>query len=124
MNIFEIATRKKYRFPYKGNISVEDLWSLSLESLDGVYRALNQTYNQMASEVSLLHNNLGDEDIRNKIEIVRYIVQVKLSEKQAALAEKRRAEEKQKILSVLKQRDDDKYNKMSDEELISKLNSL
>lgn len=124
MNIFEIATRKKYRFPYKGNVSVEDLWSLSLESLDVVYRALNQTYNQMASEVSLLHNNLGDEDIRNKIEIVRYIVQVKLSEKQAALAEKRRAEEKQKILSVLKQRDDDKYNKMSDEELISKLNSL
>ena len=33
MELFEIATRKKYRFPYKGLISVEDLWDLSMREL-------------------------------------------------------------------------------------------
>ena len=31
-NVFEIATRKKYRFPFKGMITVEDLWDLSLQN--------------------------------------------------------------------------------------------
>ena len=26
INVFEIATRNKYRFPYRGQISVEDMW--------------------------------------------------------------------------------------------------
>lgn len=33
MNLFEIASREKYRFPYKGLISVEDLWDLTLPGL-------------------------------------------------------------------------------------------
>lgn len=35
-NIFEAATRYKYRFPFKGMISVEDLWDLKLQDLDSV----------------------------------------------------------------------------------------
>ena len=27
-NLFEIATRKEYRFPYKGIINIEDVWDL------------------------------------------------------------------------------------------------
>ena len=33
-NIFEYAVRNKVRFPFKGMISVEDLWDLSLTNLD------------------------------------------------------------------------------------------
>ena len=40
-NLFEVATRKQYRFPYKGNASVEDLWHLSLTELDAVFKTLN-----------------------------------------------------------------------------------
>ena len=39
-NIFEAATRYKYRFPFKGMISVEDLWDLKLQDLDSVFKLL------------------------------------------------------------------------------------
>lgn len=41
-NVFERAAMNKYRFPYKGQISVEDLWDLSLPGLDSVFKHLNK----------------------------------------------------------------------------------
>ena len=40
-NKFEIAIRNKYRFPYKGMITIEDLWDLSVTQLDGIFKTLN-----------------------------------------------------------------------------------
>lgn len=53
MNLFEIAVREKYRFPYKGMISTEDLWDLSVTSLDSIFKTLNKE-RKNADEESLL----------------------------------------------------------------------
>lgn len=80
-NLFESATRSKMRFPFKGMISVEDLWDLSLTNLDSVFKSLNAEVKKFEEE-SLLHTkSKEDEEISNKIEIVKYIVNVKLNEK-------------------------------------------
>lgn len=34
VNLFEVATRENYLFPFKGMINVIDLWNLSLTNLD------------------------------------------------------------------------------------------
>ena len=39
-NIFEYATKNRLRFPYKGSQSVEDLWALSVEELDKLFKTL------------------------------------------------------------------------------------
>lgn len=41
VNMFDVATRNKLRFPYEGQISVEDMWDLSLSALDSVFKTLN-----------------------------------------------------------------------------------
>ena len=48
--MFEIATRQKFRFPYHGSISVEDLWDLTPANLDTVYKALNSQKKQTEEE--------------------------------------------------------------------------
>lgn len=40
-NMFEKAVKGKYRFPYKGQIAVEDLYDLPLGSLDTMFKTLN-----------------------------------------------------------------------------------
>ena len=52
-NVFERAAMNKYRFPYKGQISVEDLWDLSLPGLDSVFKQLNKL-KKVNEEESLL----------------------------------------------------------------------
>ena len=50
VNIFEVATRSKMRFPFRGNISVEDLWDLSVNDLDSIFKTLNARVKQTKEE--------------------------------------------------------------------------
>jgi hypothetical protein len=99
--MFEIATRTKMRFPYKGLVSVEDLWDLSVENLDVIYKTLNSQLKQ-AQEGSLLNKRTKhDEEIDLQIEIIKHIVNVKLEDANARLKAKEQREKKQKIMISL-----------------------
>lgn len=76
-NMFEIATRNKFRFPFKGVISTEDLWDLSVESLDNVFKTLNSEMKKTKEESLLSTKSKDDEVLELKIEIVKHIVAVK-----------------------------------------------
>ena len=38
--MFEVAVRNKFRYPYKGVIATEDLWDLSVQQLDDIFKTL------------------------------------------------------------------------------------
>ena len=99
--MFEIATREKYRFPYKGQIGVEDLWDLSVGELDKIYKALNREAKQINEESLLAAKSKEDKVLDNKINIIRHIVSVKLDEIANAKAAHERTEQKQKIMAIL-----------------------
>lgn len=121
---FEYAVRNKLRFPYKGKISVEDLWDLSETQLDQVYKELKKQ-EQHLKEDSLLSRKTKEEEILEiQIEIVKYIVVVKLAEKEAMKKVAENKEKKQKILAVLAARDDKALEQASDEELKRMLEEL
>lgn len=116
-NLFEIAARKKLRFPYNGQISVEDLWDLSVEKLDGIYKSLNMQLKQ-ASEESLLETKSKEAKLLGiKVDIVKHIVSVKLEEKkakeEAVLLKKRN----QRIAKIIADKKDEAFKNMSVEEL-------
>ena len=122
--LFINATRNNYQFPFRGMINVIDLWDLSLTNLDSVFKTLNAEAKKSEEESLLYTKSKEDEELSEKIEIVRYIVSVKLAEKQAREDAKKKAEMKQKLLEIKAQRQDEALNNMSNEELDKMLAEL
>lgn len=122
--MFEVAVRNKFRFPFKGVISVEDLWDLSVQQLDGIFKTL-KSQEKKAQEESLLDTRTPeDEALKTKIVIIRYIVGVKLDEAKQAERAKENRDQKQKILGILAEKQDADLRNKTPEELQAMLNQL
>lgn len=122
--MFEVAVRNKFRFPFKGVISVEDLWDLSVQQLDGIFKTL-KSQEKKAQEESLLDTRTPeDEALKTKIDIIRYIVGVKLDEAKQAERAKENRDQKQKILGILAEKQDADLRSKTPEELQAMLNQL
>lgn len=115
-NIFEIATKERLRFPYKGMISTEDLWSLSVVELDSIFKTLNAEAKKAEEESLLKTKTKLNEELTIKIDIIKHIVNVKVEEAEKKATAKKRAEEKQMILSLLEKKNAEALaNKSADE---------
>jgi hypothetical protein len=123
-NIFEYATRNKLRFPFKGTISVEDLWDMTPENLDTVYTVLVREQNKLGEESLINNRSVESTELDIKIAIVKYIFNVKKEERIAREAEHERNVQRQRILSIIADKQDDALKSMSIEELTAKLNDL
>ena len=123
-NMFEVATREKMRFPFKGMISVEDLWDLSVQNLDKVFKALNSQRKEAQEESLLNVKSSEDEVLDTQIAIVKYIVGVKLEEQAARVKAAENKEKKQKIMALMAKKDDEEMENMSREELQKLLDEL
>ena len=116
-NIFEYAIRNKVRFPFKGMISVEDLWDLSLTNLDSIYKTLNKQVKQ-SEEESLLNTKTDvDTELEVQIAIVKHIVSVKLAEQEAREKAAAKKAQRQKIMSIIAKKEDENLDNMSIDQL-------
>jgi hypothetical protein len=115
--MFETAIRTKMRFPYKGMISVEDLWDLPLRELDSVFKTLNKQVKQSQEESLLSVKSKEDETLETQISIVRYIVSVKIFEAETAKQAKEQREKKQKIMELIAAKKEEALGNKSIEEL-------
>lgn len=123
-DMFEKAVKGKYRFPYKGQIAVEDLYDLPLGSLDTVFKTLNAEVKK-TDEESLLQTKSEEDDIlATKIEIVKYIFNEKLEEKKNRQEAAERKEKKQKIMQIIATKQDESLQNASVEDLQKMLDEL
>lgn len=122
--LFEYATRKKLRFLYKGQISVEDLWDLSVEELDTIFKSLNAQAKRSQEESLLDRQTTEDEVLSVKIGLVRHIVAVKLDEAERNKTARERKQKKQHLMSILAQKQDQELFGKSAEELQKMLDEL
>ena len=123
-NIFEYASRNKVRFPFKGMISVEDLWDLSLTNLDSIYKTLNKQVKQSEEESLLSTKASVDTELEVQIAIVKHIVSVKLAEKEAAEKTSAKKAQKQKIMSIIATKQDEALQNSSIDDLKKMLDEL
>ena len=122
--MFEIAVRNKLRFPFRGLISTEDLWDLNVENLDVVFKELNSQIKRVQEESLLKTKSKQDEELELKISIVKYIVAVKLEETDLRVKAMEKREQKQKILKILSDKQDESLQNKSIEELEKMLEEL
>lgn len=122
--LFIFATRNKVRFPFKGMISVEDLWDLSLTNLDSIYKTLNKQVKQ-SEEESLLNTKASvDTELEVQIAIVKHIVSVKLAEKEVAEKASAKKAQKQKIMSIIATKENEALQNSSIDDLKKMLDEL
>ena len=126
--LFEMASQMKFRYPYKGMITTEDLWDLSPAQLDIVYKNLTKELKTIDGD-SLIASKSADEgvkanELKNKIEIVKYIFHGKEQAAELHRMATESAAKKQRILDVLARKQDNALENMSEDELKKMLDEL
>ena len=116
-NIFALATRQKYRFPFNGQISVEDLWDLTPAQLDRVYKALKKDQKASNEETLLTVRTTEDAVLDSKIELVKFIFETKQAEKAAAVLKAEADAKKKHIRELIAEKKDKQLEALSVEEL-------
>lgn len=122
--MFEAAVKSKLRFPFKGLISIEDLYDLNLENLDLVFKVLNSQLKLVSEESLLNKKSIEDQELELKIEIVKYIVGEKIQVQNKKLREKELKEQKQKIAEIIADKQEGVLKDKSVEELQAMLQDL
>ena len=131
MNIFEQATRRAIRFESaKGDLSVEQLWDLPLQSrnqfdLDTVAKTVNRQLNAVTEESFVsVRENPAKETLSLKLELVKYIISVKLQEAEEARNRANKASEKEKLLRLLDEKQNEALRALTPEEIQERLKAL
>jgi len=131
MNIFEQATRQKLRFEsIRGALSTDDLWDLPLTSkngfdLDSVARATNAQL-KAAGEESFVASvpNPAKARLELQMEVIKHIIAVRMQENENAKNLAARRAEREKLLRVLEEKNDERMKGMSVEEILSRVAEL
>ncbi len=122
--MFEQAVRLKLRFNYRGLVSVEDLWDLSVQDLDFIYKELNIRLKEQSEESLLEKKSQSDKILELKIEIIKYIVNVKLEEQKIKEDAILKSEKKQKLFKLIAEKRDENLKSLPVEELEKMVDEL
>lgn len=122
--MFEQASRLKLRFPYKGQVSVEDLWDLEVETLDEIYQRINKDLKAVDNRDSLLQTktqrrNKVIKAMELQIAILKHIAEAKLTEADIKEKKKIRAEQRTKVLGLIAEKQNEALRGKSIEELMA-----
>lgn len=130
--MFETASRLKLVFNSpKGLLKVEDLWDLPLTSKNGVNlndiaRGLNRELMNSDENVSFVDEVSSTSDnaiLKLKFDIVKHIIDVKLSESRTAREASIRKAERTRILELIERKKGEALESRSIEELEALLKS-
>ena len=123
--MFEKASRIKLRYQTnRGVISVEDLWDLSLESLDAIAISLNKKLKESQTESFIKTKTKDTTELELKFNIVKHIIDVKLSEAEARKNAAEKRAKKQKLMDLIAKKQDAELEGKSVDELMKELAAL
>ena len=130
-NLFEIASRKAFRFPSaRGELTVEQLWDLPLQSrsnfdLDSLARSVNTALKAVTEESFVATtSNPAKAELEMKLELVKHIIAVKIAENKAISERAAKADKRKKLIAALAQKEEDALGGMTKEQIEKELAAL
>lgn len=130
MGMFEQASRLKLRFDSAvGNVTIEDLWDSPLinprgASLDNIAKKINRDLKASDEDSFVLQKTSINKILELKLSIVKHIIAVKLEEIEIKENAVLRKDKKDKILSIIADKEDDNLKNSSVEELKKMVSNL
>lgn len=131
MSIFEKASRTALRFEsIKGPLTVEDLWLIPLTSatgkvnLDDIARGLFLKLQSTANISFVKKEEKADEQTQLGFDIVKHIIDVRVTEQEAASVKRANTEKKQKLLELLDRKQNEALSQLTEDELRAQINAL
>lgn len=123
--IFEQASRLKLRFETtKGFLSTEDLWDLSLTSLDSIYRVINKKLKEESEESLITTRSKSNKELDLKVEILKHVVKVKQEEAELKKARQERLNELELLRNLKQEKQMDALKGMDLESLNKRIAEL
>lgn len=120
MDNFEKATIAKLRFnTTKGQLSVEDLRDLSVQSLDSMAKAVNKELKSEAEE-SFIPNKIARKSVSYnhlRLDILKHIILAKVSEQEAAATRTERRAKLENLKSLAANKANEAFAAQSLEEI-------
>lgn len=131
MNIFEQASKQKIRFTStKGQLTTEQLWDLPLTSrsgfdLDTVAKEVNRSLREVTEESFVsVRTNPAKSQYELMLEIVKYVISEKLREQEENKQRVERKAEREKLLRLLEEKQDESLRTLSTEEIRKRLEEI
>lgn len=123
--LFVLAARKKYRFEStKGLLAFEDLYDLPLTALDAIAVKLDEKAAQAGRKSFIVKRTTTDTETANKLEIVKYVIETKQKEADAAKEKATKQEQKAFLTELLNKKKQAQMEGLSAEELEKQLAAL
>lgn len=116
--MYKQASKLKLRFQTtKGLLTVEQLWDLSLTELDSLAVSLEETYKNSKGKSFLDKKTTRDKTIKLQFDIALDILITKVEENEAENKKAENKEHNEKILSLIKEKQDGELKDKSIKEL-------
>jgi hypothetical protein len=106
--MYKEASKQNLRFTTtKGNLTVEQLWSLSTDELNNLAVTLDEQYNESGKKSFLVTKSVKDKTAKLRFDIALDILNTKLEEAEAIKHAKEVKEHNKKIISLIQEKKDE-----------------
>ncbi len=128
--LFLTAARGKFRFSSSvGSLSAEDLWDLPLSgrgaNLDDIARSLYKGLKDADGDISFVKPAVKTTvELQAKFDIVKFVIDTKMAERDARDVAEAKAATKQKLLAKLAEKQDKDLDSKSAEEIQAMIDAL
>jgi len=124
-DLFIRASRQKTRFKTtQGALTVEDLWDLSLDSLDRIAVALDETIQKAGKKSFIGKRDRQAASDELAFEIVKHVIDTKIAESEAAKLRAVRRGEREFLEGLLRERQTEELKGLQREEIEARLKNL